>query len=153
MSEHRATITWKSAATPEDFRKGRYSREHSWTFDGGITVPASPSPAVVPAPWSNVSYVDPEEAYVASISSCHMLTFLYVAAKAGFVVDSYRDDAVGTMGKTERGAAWVARVVLAPQISYAGDKQPTPEDIARLHHAAHDGCFIASSVKTEIVVG
>src|SRR4051812_18824565 len=107
MSEHRATIAWKCAALDDDFRKGKYSREHTWTFDGGITVPGSPSPSVVPAPWSNASYVDPEEAYVASISSCHMLTFLYVAAKAGFVVSSYRDDAVGTLSKTDQGVAWI----------------------------------------------
>ncbi|MDB4957772.1 MAG: OsmC/Ohr family protein [Myxococcales bacterium] len=152
MSEHRATITWKSAASGDDFRKGRYSREHTWVFDGGLTVPGSPSPHVVPVPWSNPAHVDPEEAYVASISSCHMLTFLYVAAKAGFVVESYRDDAVGVMAKNERGASWIARVTLTPRIAYAGDKQPSAEDLARLHHAAHDGCFIANSIKTEVVV-
>ena len=152
MSEHRATIAWKSAATSDDFRKGKYSREHTWTFDGGITVPGSPSPSVVPAPWSNASYVDPEEAYVASISSCHMLTFLYVAAKAGFVVTSYRDEAVGTLAKTDQGVAWIDRVTLSPDIGYGGDKLPTAADSEHLHHAAHAGCFIANSVKTEIVV-
>lgn len=132
--------------------KGKYSREHTWAFDGGVTVPASPSPSVVPVPWSNPAHVDPEEAFVASIASCHMLTFLYVAAKAGFVVASYRDEAIGVMTKNERGVAWVSKVTLAPEIAYAGDKQPSAAEIATLHHAAHDGCFIANSVKTEIVV-
>jgi len=152
MSEHRATIEWTGGATPVDFAKGRYSREHRWTFDGGVVVEASASPSVVPAPWSSPRGVDPEEAYVASISSCHMLTFLFVASKAGFAVAQYRDEAVGVMTKTAQGVAWVSRVTLAPRITYAGDKQPTAEELARLHHAAHEGCFIANSVKTEIVV-
>jgi len=152
MSEHRATIEWTSSAAPGDFVKGRYSREHRWTFDGGVIVEASPSPSVVPAPWSNAKHVDPEESFVASISSCHMLTFLFVAAKAGFVVTHYRDAAVGVMTKTAGGVAWISRVTLAPEITYAGDKQPAPDEVARLHHAAHEGCFIANSVKTEIVV-
>jgi organic hydroperoxide reductase OsmC/OhrA len=153
MSEHRATIEWTGAASAADFVKLRFSREHRWTFDGGLTVSASASPSVVPSPWSNPQGVDPEEAFVASISSCHMLTFLFVAAKAGFAVAHYRDEAVGVMTKTPQGVAWVSRVTLSPQITYAGDKQPSAEDIARLHHAAHEGCFIANSVKTEIVVG
>jgi organic hydroperoxide reductase OsmC/OhrA len=152
MSEHRATIEWTGGAAAGDFLKLRYTREHRWTFDGGVVVPASSSPSVVPAPWSNPAGVDPEEAYVASISSCHMLTFLFVAAKAGFAVASYRDEAVGVMTKTPAGVAWISRVTLAPRIAYAGDKQPTAEELAGLHHAAHEGCFIASSVKTEIVV-
>jgi organic hydroperoxide reductase OsmC/OhrA len=152
MSEHRATIEWTGGATAADFVKLRFSREHRWTFDGGVTVNASASPSVVPAPWSNAQGVDPEEAFVASISSCHMLTFLFVAAKAGFAVAHYRDEAIGVMTKTAQGVAWVSRVTLAPRITYAGDKQPSAEELARLHHAAHEGCFIANSVKTEIVV-
>ena len=152
MSEHRATIEWAGGAAAADFLRLRYTRAHRWTFDGGLSVDASSSPSVVPAPWSNPAGVDPEEAFVASISSCHMLTFLFVAAKAGFAVASYRDDAVGAMAKNERGAAWVAKVTLSPRITYAGDKQPTTEELAKLHHAAHDGCFVANSVKTEIVV-
>src|SRR6266516_6368141 len=101
MSEHKATISWK--LTSPDVLKGRYSREHTWTFDGGVTVPASPSPSVVPAPYSNPAHVDPEEAFVAAISSCHMLTFLYLASKQGFQVDSYEDEAVGVTAKNEKG--------------------------------------------------
>ncbi len=151
MSEHRATIEWTGSASPDEFRKGRYSREHRWMFDGGAIVEGSPSPSVVPAPWSNPAHVDPEEAFVASISSCHMLTFLYLAAKGGVTVTGYRDEAVGVMTKTAQGVAWISRVTLAPRISYAGDP-PTTAALAQLHHAAHDGCFIANSVKTEIIV-
>src|SRR5271167_2534480 len=110
MSEYKATIKWQR--TSPDFLKGRYSREHTWTFDGGVVVPASPSPSVVPAPYSNPANVDPEEAYVASISSCHMLTYVYLAGKRGFVVDSYVDAAVGVMTKNERGVPWVSKVTL-----------------------------------------
>ena len=150
MAEHRATIEWKNTATAADFIKGRYSRAHAWTFDGGATVAASPSPSVVPAPWSVESNVDPEEAYVASISSCHMLTFLWVASKKGFAVASYRDEAIGTITKNERGKPWVSKVTLSPQIEWI-EKTPSAEELAALHHAAHDDCFIANSVKTEIV--
>jgi organic hydroperoxide reductase OsmC/OhrA len=152
MSEHRAIIEWAGGATAGDFVKLRFTREHRWTFDGGAVVEGSSSPSVVPAPWSNPRAVDPEEAFVAAISSCHMLTFLFAASKAGFTVAHYRDEAIGVMTKTPQGVAWVSRVTLAPRITYAGDKQPTADDVARLHHAAHEGCFIANSVKTEIVV-
>lgn len=113
---------------------------------------ASPSPSVVPAPWSNAALVDPEEAYVASVASCHMLTFLWVAGRQGFQVDSYRDEAVGTMAKNERGVPWVSRITLRPMVEWSGAKTPTPADLERLHHDAHDGCFIANSIKTEVVV-
>jgi organic hydroperoxide reductase OsmC/OhrA len=148
MSEHKAIVRW--ALQDGEFLEGRYSREHTWTFDGGLTVPASPSPGVVPAPYSNPASVDPEEAYVAAISSCHMLTFLYVAMRQGFVVERYEDDAVGVMRKNERGAIWVSAVTLNPRIVYGGDKRPTAEEVDRLHHDAHEQCFIANSVKTEI---
>lgn len=151
MGEYRATIEWRSTADAAELVKGRYSREHTWTFDGGVTVPASPSPSVVPAPWSNAACVDPEEAYVAAIASCHMLTFLYLAAKRGIAVASYRDEAVGVMTKNERGRAWVSRVTLAPQIEWA-DRAPGADELAALHHAAHDECFIANSIKTDVVV-
>jgi organic hydroperoxide reductase OsmC/OhrA len=150
MSEHKAIISWKR--TSPDFLKGKYSREHTWTFDGGFTMPASPSPSNVPLPWSNPAHVDPEEAYVASISSCHMLTFLYVAYRQGFQVDSYEDEAVGSMTKNEKGVPWISLVTLRPRISYSGEKLPTPADEEHLHHLAHEQCFIANSIKTEVVV-
>ena len=151
MGEYRATIAWR-LTDGADFKKGRYSREHEWVFDGGLRVPASPSPSVVPAPWSNPANVDPEEAFVASISSCHMLTFLFVAAKAGFAIESYRDEAVGVMSKTAEGVAWVSKVTLSPVIRYTGNRVPDADELAKLHHDAHAGCFIANSVKTEIVI-
>jgi organic hydroperoxide reductase OsmC/OhrA len=151
MSEHRATIRWERRPA-DDFAKGRYSREHTWSFDGGFTMPASPAPNVVPPPMSNPAYVDPEEAFVASISSCHMLTFLYLAGRRTFVVERYVDEAVGTMAKNERGVPWVSKVTLNPEITWAGENRPSHEALAKLHHEAHEQCFIACSVKTEIVV-
>ena len=150
MSKHTASIHW--AFGGGDFRRGRYSRAHTWRFDGGLAVPASPSPSVVPAPHSDASAVDPEEAFVASLASCHMMTFLFAASRAGFEVASYDDDAVGTMAKNERGQYWVAEVVLNPRIVFSGDRQPSTEDIEQLHHAAHEQCFIANSVKTDVRV-
>jgi organic hydroperoxide reductase OsmC/OhrA len=148
---HRATIAWALPAGAE-FRKGKYSRLHTWTFDGGVSVPASPSPSVVPAPYSDASAVDPEEAYVAAIASCHMLTFLHLASRAGFEVTRYDDEAVGTMTKNERRVSWVSRVELTPRITYQNDLAPDAEQEAALHEQAHEQCFIASSVKTEIVI-
>jgi organic hydroperoxide reductase OsmC/OhrA len=150
MSEHKAIISWKR--TSPDFLSGKYSREHTWSFDGGVTVPASPSPSVVPTPYSNPAYVDPEEAFVASISSCHMLTYLYLASREGFQVDSYHAEAVGRMTKNEKGVPWMSSVALHPKIIYSGDKLPIPADEERLHHAAHEQCFIANSIKTEVTV-
>lgn len=150
MSQHKATIKW--AAPGPDFLKGRYTREHTWTFDGGLTVPASSSPSVVPVPMSNPAHVDPEEAFVASLSSCHMLTYLFLASRKGFVVESYEDEAVGTITKNAEGVPWVSSVVLAPRITYAGEKRPTPQEEQTLHEGAHHGCFIANSVKTDVVV-
>jgi organic hydroperoxide reductase OsmC/OhrA len=152
MSEHKATIRWKRQENEEAFAKGRYSREHTWTFDGGVTVPASSSPGAVPVPYSNPAHVDPEEAFVAAISSCHMLTFLYVAMKAGFSVESYEDDAVGVMRKNDQGAIWVSAATLSPRIVFGGARRPSAADLDRLHHLAHEQCFIANSVKTEITV-
>jgi len=150
MSAHKATIDWQRR--DPDFLRGRYSREHTWSFDGGVTVPASPSPSVVPLPWSNAANVDPEEAFVAAVSSCHMLTFLWLASKAGFVVDSYRDEAVGVMTKNEHGVPWVSMVTLRPRIVYSGDKQPDAAAEAELHHRAHEQCFIAQSIRSEVRV-
>jgi organic hydroperoxide reductase OsmC/OhrA len=150
MSEHKATIRWKR--TSADFLKGRYSREHTWTFDGGLTVAASPAPAVVPVPFSNPANIDPEEAFVASLSSCHMLTYLYLAGRQGFQVDSYEDDAVGAVTKNERGIPWISAITLHPKIAYSGEKLPAPADEERLHHLAHEQCFIANSIKTAVTV-
>ncbi len=150
MSKHAATIRWSLQGL--DFLKGRYSREHTWSFDGGVTVPASPSPSVVPAPWSNPAHVDPEEAFVAAVSSCHMLTFLWLAARAGFQADSYEDNAVGQMTKNERGVPWVSEITLQPRIVWSGDKQPTEAEIAHLHHEAHEQCYIAQSIRTQVTV-
>ena len=150
MSEHKAIIRWQR--TSPDFLKGKYSREHTWSFDGGATVAASSSPSVVPVPFSNPAGVDPEEAFVASISSCHMLTFLFLASRQGLVVDSYEDEAVGFMGRNERGASWVSSVRLQPRILYSGEKPPTPAHEDGLHHAAHEECFIANSIRTEVTV-
>jgi organic hydroperoxide reductase OsmC/OhrA len=149
--EHRATIRWAR----EDgavFTDGRYSRAHDWSFDGGIVVPGSPSPGVVPLPWSREDAVDPEEAFVAAASSCHMLTFLHLASKRRFVVDAYEDRAVGVMTKNEAGRLFVSRIVLDPAIRFSGERRPTPAEIADLHHLAHRECFIANSVLTEIAV-
>lgn len=150
MSEHKATIRW--TRTGPDLLKGRYSRKHTWTFDGGVTVPASASPSVVPTPWSNPAGVDPEEAFVASISSCHMLTFVWLASREGLVADSYEDEAVGLMAKNERGVPWVSAVTLRPRIVWSGEKQPTSADLERLNHHAHEQCFIANSIKTVVTV-
>jgi organic hydroperoxide reductase OsmC/OhrA len=152
MAEHIAIIRWKRTGEPSEFFKGRYSREHTWTFDGGATIPASPSPHVVRPPFSNPAHVDPEEAFVAAISSCHFLTYIWLAGKEGFQIDAYEDRAVGKMTNNERGVPWVSEVTLNPNITYAGDKKPSHADEARLHHAAHEQCFIANSVKTKILV-
>ena len=151
MSEHKATVDWKR--TSPDFLKGKYSREHTWTFDGGTAVAASASPSVVPAPYSNPAGVDPEEAFVASVSSCHMLWYLSLAGQQGFQVDSYNDQAVGHMTKNEKGVLWISSIKLSPKITYSGDKLPTPADEERLHHQAHERCFIANSIKTQVTVG
>ena len=150
MSEYKATIHWRNPGT--EFLSGRYSREHTWTFDGGVVVTASASPSVVPLPWSNPANVDPEEAFVAAISSCHMLTFLYLASQQGFQVDSYQDEAIGVMTQNERGVPWVSAVTLHPRIHYHGDQLPLPAEVSRLHHAAHEQCFIANSIKAEVTV-
>lgn len=150
MSEHRARIRWEHAGGA--FVARRYSRAHSWTFDGGVTVPASASPANVPLPYSVEAAVDPEEAFVAAIASCHMLVFLWLAAADGLDVLRYEDDAVGHMAPNERGVPWVAAVDLSPRVVYAEGRAPDAAREAELHHRAHEGCFIANSVRTEIRV-
>jgi organic hydroperoxide reductase OsmC/OhrA len=150
MSTYTATIRWKRSGDG-DFTKGQYSRLHEWAFDGGAVVEASPSPHVVPAPWSNQAGVDPEEAFVASLSSCHMLFFLDFARRAGFVVDSYVDEAEGVMEKRADGKIAMTRVTIRPRIDWGGNP-PDAAALADLHHKAHEACFIANSVTTEVTV-
>jgi organic hydroperoxide reductase OsmC/OhrA len=150
MSIHVASIVWERAAGAA-FKDNRYSRAHRWEFDGGAVLPASSSPAVVPLPLSDPAGVDPEEAFVASLSSCHMLWVLFFAAKGGFVVDSYRDAAEGHMEKTADGSMWMARVVLRPEIRFSG-AAPDAAALATMHDKAHHACFIANSVKTVVSV-
>ena len=150
MSTYTATIRWTRDPST-DFTKGQYSRAHEWVFDGGITVPASPSPHIVPAPWSNPAGVDPEEAFVASLSSCHMLFFVDFARRDGWVVDSYVDEAEGILEKRSDGKMWMSRVTLHPRVSWGGTAAGDAA-IADLHHRAHDACFIANSVTTDVRV-
>lgn len=149
MSEHLATVHWRRGDA-DDFAAGRYSRRHEWRFDGGAAVAASPSPQVVPAPWSDARAVDPEEAFVAAIASCHMLWFLSLAAERGWTVDAYEDEAVGTMGRIAPGRQAITEVVLRPRIAFGGSAPPDAAQVAALHEAAHERCFIANSVKTRI---
>ncbi|MFM9904353.1 MAG: OsmC family protein [Pyrinomonadaceae bacterium] len=151
MSTYTAKITWKSDSR-EAFAKNQYTRGHEWEFDVGVTVPASSSPHAVRVPFSVEAAVDPEEALVASASSCHMLSFLWVAAKAGFNIESYEDNAEGLMTTNEDGKQWISTITLDPQIVWTGDKVPTADELAAMHHEAHEICYIANSIKSEIVV-
>ena len=148
MASHTATVEWEADGR---FAEGKYSRAHRWSFDGGAVVPASSSPHVVPLPMSDAAGVDPEEALIASVSSCHMLWFLSLAQEAGLDVARYRDEASGKMGKDDRGRIAVTTIALRPEIVFAG-REPGAEELARLHHEAHERCFIANSLRTEIVV-
>lgn len=145
---HTAEILWSRG--DQDFLDNRYSRGHLWRFDGGIEVAASSSPHVVPLPGSREDAVDPEEAFVASLSSCHMLWFLSLAARDGWKVDDYRDQAEGRMGKNGEGRLAMIRVTLRPAVTFAG-AAPSREQLAALHHEAHEACFIANSVRTEVL--
>ena len=146
MSEHKISLEWKRA-TP-DFQYQTYNRDHTWKFDGGHEMEASAAPTYL----GNPQNVDPEEAFVASLSSCHMLTFLAVACKRKFVLDEYTDEAVGHMEKNAEGKLAITRVTLKQKLKFSGEKQPTAEEIDEMNHAAHDQCFIANSVKTEVTV-
>ena len=150
MATHHASVIWERAASAP-FKDNRYSRAHRWEFDGGAVVAASSAPAVVPVPLSDPAGVDPEEAFVASLSSCHMLWFLFYAAKGGFVVDAYRDAAAGHMEKTADGSQWMSRVVLRPDVRFSGPA-PDATALAEMHDKAHHACFIANSVKTAVSV-
>lgn len=149
MSEYTATIRWER--NPEDsFTDNKYSRAHAWEFDGGTRVPASSSPHVVPLPYSEEANVDPEEAFIAALSSCHMLVFLSIAAKRDYVVENYVDEAVGVVGEDAAGKTLVTEVTLRPRVLFSGERVPTREQLERMHHTAHENCFIANSVKTEV---
>lgn len=149
MSQYEATVKWQRQPQ-EAFSDNQYSRGHEWVFDGGVTVPASASPHIVPLPLSVAANVDPEEAMVAALSSCHMLVFLSIAAKKRYVVESYQDQAIGTLEANAEGKMALTRVVLRPKVVFSADKQPSYEMLEKMHHQSHENCFIANSVKTEV---
>jgi len=148
MTDYHASISWQRDGAK--FTDNRYRRLHTWTFDGGLDVPASASPHSVPLPLSEARAVDPEEALVAAVSSCHMLWFLSIAAKRGFTVDRYDDSPVGTLGTNARGKGAITVITLRPDITFTGDVRPTPDDIAAIHHESHDICCLANSVTAEV---
>ncbi len=150
MHQYEASIAWRRDG--QVFIDNRYSRGHEWRLDGGAVVPASSSPHVVPLPMSVAANVDPEEALVAAVSSCHMLFFLSIAAKRGFVVDSYVDRAVGVMEKNSEGKIAMTRITLRPDIVFSGDRISTPQELDAIHHMSHEQCYIANSIKAEVVV-
>jgi organic hydroperoxide reductase OsmC/OhrA len=150
MSQYKATIVWHRG--DQSFADNAYSRGHEWIFDGGLTVPASASPDIVALPMSVAENVDPEEAFVASLSSCHMLFFLAIAAKRGYIVDEYKDSATGILEERDDGKTAMTRVTLRPEARYSGDKIPRREDLEKIHHRSHELCYIANSVLTDVVV-
>lgn len=151
MSEYYATVAWLRGSD-EKYIDNEYSRAHHWVFDGGATVPASSSPHIVPLPYSVEANVDPEEAFVASLSSCHMLFFLSIAAKKKMVVDQYTDNAIGIMEKNSEGKVAMTKVTLRPEVTFLADQQPSLEQLQKMHHQSHQQCFIANSVKTQVVI-
>jgi organic hydroperoxide reductase OsmC/OhrA len=151
MSEYSADIIWRRG-TGEAFVDSRYSRAHEWRFDGGVVVPASSAVASVPLPYSKSENVDPEEALVAAASSCHMLSFLYVAARSRFIVDAYQDHALGTMTADERGRKSITHIVLNPKIRFSGPRSPDAAGVERMHHEAHEQCYVANSLRAQIAV-
>jgi organic hydroperoxide reductase OsmC/OhrA len=150
MSHYTTTVKWERGS--QAFVDNRYSRAHVWQFDGGIEVPASSSPSVIPLPLSRADAVDPEEAFVASLSSCHMLWFLSIAAKRRYTVDSYEDRAEGVMEKNPQGKLAMTKVTLRPLVVFSGVGRPDEAQLAELHHQAHEECFIANSVRTEVAI-
>lgn len=150
MSPYTAEVLWVREPG-QAFLDHRYSRRHLWRFDGGAQVVGSSSPHSVPLPMSDASAVDPEEAFVAALASCHMLWFLALAAKHGFMVDRYADAAVGVMEKNAEGRMAITRVTLRPDVAFSGDRRPTHVQVEQLHHEAHKACYIANSVKSEVV--
>ncbi len=146
MSEHQVTLRWQRESS--DFTYQTYNRDHQWAFDGGVVVQASASPGFL----GNPSCVDPEEALIAALASCHMLTFLAIAARKHFMVDRYNDQAVGFLGKNPEGRYALTRVMLKPQIVFGGERAPSAEDLRQMHEGAHRQCFIANSVKTQVII-
>ncbi len=149
MPKHTALVEWTRDGAV--FTDNRYSREHRWRFDGGVEVPASASPHVVRAPMSVAEAVDPEEAFVASLASCHLLWFLSIAAARGFVVDGYRDEAEGVLAQDEEGEMWMRTVTLRPATTFSGPRLPTQEELEAMHDEAHERCFLARSVRTKVL--
>ena len=149
MSTYQATVSWQRNG--QTFSDNQYSRDHQWLFDGGASIAASSSPHIVPLPHSVEENVDPEEAFIASLSSCHMLFFLSIAAKKKYIIDSYIDEATGVLEKNNQGKLAMTHVILNPNIHFGGE-QPSPEEIQKIHHLAHQECFIANSVLTTIEI-
>jgi organic hydroperoxide reductase OsmC/OhrA len=149
MDNYTSTVHWQRDGAA--FLDRRYSRRHVWRFDGGAVVDASASPHVVPVPYSDPAGIDPEEAFVAAVSSCHMLWFLDLAARAGWVVDTYRDEALGLMDHNDEGQLAITRVTLRPSVQFDPQRAPTCEQVQGLHQRAHQSCFIAHSVKSEVL--
>ena len=150
MGHHNAKVEWNRGDAK--FTDNRYSRAHEWLFDGGVRVPASSSPGVVPVPLSNPEAVDPEEAFVAALASCHMLWFLSIAARRGFVVDAYSDDAVGELARSDEGRLAMKTIILRPAVTFQAGAHPSSTELEALHHEAHDACYLSNSVRTEIRV-
>ncbi|RYE83757.1 MAG: OsmC family peroxiredoxin [Myxococcales bacterium] len=150
MSTHRATITWQRDGGR--FIGGDYTRVHRWRFDGGAEITASASPEVVPAAYADASAVDPEEAFVASLASCHMLWFLATAQREGWIVDGYDDEASGTLGRGPQGRMQLVSITLRPRVTFAGARGPSTEELARLHHDAHQSCFLAAVVTAPMTI-
>jgi organic hydroperoxide reductase OsmC/OhrA len=146
MSEHKVTLTWQRGGAEFSYQK--YPRDHTWSFDGGHSMTGTAAPAYL----GNPAHVDPEEAFVASVASCHMLTFLAIACKQKFVLDSYEDEAVGFMEKNAEGRLAITRIELRPKLAWSGDRKPSAKDLEQMHHAAHENCFIANSIKTQVTV-
>ncbi|MGR5176474.1 OsmC family protein [Vibrio parahaemolyticus] len=151
MSEHSATVRW-SRNKSDTFTEGNFTRTHVWEFDGGVSVPASSSPHVIPVPLSSTDGVDPEEAFIAALSSCHMMTFLAIVAKRKYCVESYEDCAQGLLGDNSQGRIMLTQVRLRPKVVFSGERIPDDEQLVKMHKLSHQNCFIANSVKTDVVI-
>ncbi|MEB0138138.1 MULTISPECIES: OsmC family protein [unclassified Undibacterium] len=150
MDNYQAQVIWQRQQ--QEFSDNKYSRAHEWKFDGGLSVPASSAPSSVPLPYSLAENVDPEEALIAALASCHMLFFLAFACKQGYIIDTYDDEAIGTMSKNERGRLYISAITLRPRVLFSGDKTATAEQINALHELAHEHCYIANSVRAEVTI-